>query len=68
MKLGTVSRSGDYVIFTENGQWDYEIPVRDLNNPYWIAEWFRHMTEKSWVTKYQLIEFASIIQSINGGK
>lgn len=58
----SVVNDGDFVVFTEC---DYEIPVRDLSSQYWIAEWIRHMSEKTWVTKEMLGQFASIIQQIN---
>ena len=57
-----VVKDGDFVVFTEC---DYEIPVRDLTSKYFIAEWVRHMSEKTWVTKEMICQFAVIIQQIN---
>lgn len=60
-----VVKDGNYVIFKAPNQWDYEIPVRDLTSQYFIAEWIRHMAEKSWVTKEMICQFAHIVQQIN---
>lgn len=62
MRKNQVVKDGEFVVFTEC---DYEIPIRDLSSQYWIAEWIRHMSEKTWVTKEMLGQFASIIQQIN---
>ena len=62
MRKNQVVKDGEFVVFTEC---DYEIPVRDLTSQYFIAEWFRHMSEKAWVTKDMLRQFAAIVQQIN---
>ena len=62
MRKNQVVKDGEFVVFTEC---DYEIPVRDLTSQYFIAEWFRHMSEKTWVTKDMLRQFAAIVQQIN---
>lgn len=57
-----VVKKGDFVVFkTEIGP-DYEIPVRDLDSIYFVAEWFAHMAEKKWVTKEHIIDFARLVQ------
>lgn len=60
-----VIKDGEYVIFKSPGEWGYEIPIRDLSSQYWIAEWFGHMAEKTWVTKDHLVQFSEIVQLIN---
>lgn len=60
-----VVKKGDYVLFKADNEWEYDIPVRDLTSNYWIAEWTRHMAEKTWVTKDHLRQFAQIVQSLN---
>ena len=60
-----VVKDGDYVIFKAPNQWDYEVPVCDLGSAYWVSEWFRHMAEKSWVTKDHLCQFADVVKELN---
>lgn len=62
MRDKQVVKDGDFVVFKEC---DYEIPIADLTSQYFIAEWFCHMSQKTWVTKEMLCQFASIIQQLN---
>lgn len=65
---GLVVNQGDFVVFKTDDGWEYEIPVRDLNNIYFVAEWMAHMAEKTWVTKEHLLEFARIVKEVNAAK
>lgn len=39
--------SGDYLVF-DAGNWEYDIPLRDLSDTDGLEIWVCHMTEKKW--------------------
>ena len=41
---------------------DYDIPARDMQNVYWMAEWFAHLSEKTWITTDHIRAFAKLVQ------
>lgn len=55
----------DCFVFSE---YDYDIPARDMKNPYWMAEWFAHMAEKSWITTEHIRALAKAVQEHNKHK
>ena len=46
---------------------DYDIPAKDMKSLYWMAEWFAHLSEKTWVTKDHLRALAKAVQRYNKG-
>lgn len=49
-----------YVIFSTGDGWNYEVPLRDLDSPYFFAQWVAHLSQKTWITKCQLHQFSEI--------
>ena len=41
---------------------DYWIPASDMKSPKMLAHWFRHMSEKSWVTTDHLHDLAAAVE------
>ena len=52
----------DCFIFPE---FDYDIPARDMQSLHWMAEWFAHMSEKTWITKDHIRALAKAVQDYN---
>lgn len=52
----------DCFVFPE---YDYDIPARDMESLHWMAEWFAHMSEKTWITKDHIRALAKAVQEHN---
>ncbi len=52
----------DCFVFPE---YDYDIPARDMESLYWMAEWFAHISEKTWITKDHIRALAKAVQEHN---
>ena len=44
---------------------EYEIPVRDLHDPYFVAEWFANLACKQWVRGEHLRQLSLLVKKIN---